>query len=367
MKPEITVDLKENSYPVYIKPGGLSNLAELLKQHNLNESIFIITDEHVAPLYANASVQQLRQEAFKTERYVLPAGETTKSLQHAEHLYAWLMENQANRKSIIVAYGGGVVGDLAGFVAATFMRGIPLVQIPTTVLSQVDSSVGGKVGINHPLGKNMIGAFYQPRFVLIDPHVLNTLSANQIQAGFGEVVKYGFIADAELYHLLVHSMDALLTLDADAELQNVLKTCCRIKANIVAQDEREGGLRAILNFGHTIGHALEAVTQYNHFLHGEAVVHGMKAALYLSSLKGYLDQSTLESGIRLLNRFKLPPVPDDIAVTDLMHAMQNDKKRSSGGQTWVLLQKIGRAHLEQDVTRDCVEKSIQFMKQMDQQ
>ena len=364
MNREIIVNTGE-PYPIYIRQGGLSELADLLHQHKLARQVYIISDEHVAPLYANAALQHLRQEGFHSEHFVLPAGERTKSPESAEKLYTWLIENQAGRDSVIIAFGGGVIGDLAGFVAATYMRGVPLVQIPTTVLSQVDSSVGGKVGINHPKGKNMIGAFYQPKFVLIDPNVLHTLSGQQIQAGFGEVVKYGFIADVDLYHLLSESLDDLLALKDMEHLQSVLETCCQIKADVVAQDERESGLRAILNFGHTIGHALEALTQYEHFLHGEAVVHGMKAALYLSYLKGYLQRATVEKSILLLNRFDAPAIPDSIKDMDLLNATKHDKKRSSTGQTWVLLQKPGRAHLEQDVTDDCIRQSITFMKEMD--
>ena len=365
MNRKITVKTGE-PYPIYIRQGGLANLPELLHKHLAARQIFIITDEHVAPLYANAALQHLRQEGFRVERYVLPAGESTKSQKHAQDLYTWLIEKLADRSSVIIAFGGGVIGDLAGFTAATFMRGIPLVQIPTTVISQVDSSVGGKVGINHPQGKNMIGAFYQPQFVLIDPYVLSSLSKQQIRAGFGEVIKYGFIADQELYQLLAESLDDLFSLKDMNTLQSVLETCCQIKADVVTLDERENGLRAILNFGHTIGHALEAVTHYDCFLHGEAVVHGMKAALYLSYLKGYLDRSTVEESTLLLNQFKPPSIPAQIKAADLISAIQKDKKRTAKGQTWVLLQKIGRAHLEQDVSDNCISQSIAFMKEMDQ-
>jgi 3-dehydroquinate synthase len=358
---KLNVDLGEKSYPIYVQNGLLAELPVLLKRHELTDSCYIITDDFVNSLYGEQVCQSLRRADFQTMIYAVPPGENSKSLAQADFLYTRLLNDRADRNSIIIALGGGVVGDLAGFVAATFMRGVRFVQVPTTLLAQVDSSVGGKVGINHPLGKNLIGAFHQPRLVVIDPQTLLTLPMREIRAGSTEVIKYGFIRDHQFYELVAARLADLFNLSDANLLETVICKSCAIKAEIVSQDEREAGVRAILNFGHTVGHAIEAETGYGHFLHGEAVVHGLKAALYLSSLEGNFPHKDLEEMIQLLDAFQPPPLPETLTVDGLLHAMQKDKKRSSKGQLWVLLKSVGEAYLSRDVSNEHVREGVEYL------
>jgi 3-dehydroquinate synthase len=277
----------------------------------------------------------------------------------ANDLYTQLIQLGTTREDVIIALGGGVVGDLAGFVASTFLRGVPFIQVPTTVLAQVDSSVGGKVGINHALGKNLIGSFYHPSFVLIDPLVLETLDERERSAGFAEVIKYGLIADKTFFHTLQNNIDSLIQLSDFKLLQTVLERCCQIKVDIVQADEKEKGLRAILNFGHTLGHALEAVTNYEYFLHGEAVAWGMIGALYLS--EKYDFNQDIKSVIHLIEKLSIPELPVNIAAGQIIHAIKRDKKRKRSGQVWVLLEQIGHAYLEQNIPTDLVREATEYM------
>lgn len=357
----VNVDLGERSYPIYVQSGLLNHLHSSLKSHDVDQRIFIITDENVHKLYGDKVLNQLNRAGFEVQLLTVPAGEKSKSLQQANELYTQMLRARADRNSFVVALGGGVVGDLAGFVASTFMRGIPFIQVPTTILAQVDSSVGGKVGVNHELGKNLIGAFYQPQFVLIDPDTIQTLPARQIRAGCAEILKYGFIQDRKFYDRCANGLDALFDLSEPELLEYALYTSCEIKADVVSQDEKEAGLRATLNFGHTVGHAVEAVTGYDEFLHGEAIVHGMIAALALSREKGWLDDKAVEGAVAVLERFQPPALPADLNFDSLMTAMQKDKKRSSAGQLWVLLQDIGSSVLTRDVEEQHVKRAIEFM------
>ncbi len=358
---QLKVNLGSYSYPVYFQQDGRNKLPEIFKKLGIAESVYVITDSNVLPLYGNSMQRMLKKANMNVCLHAVPAGEQSKCLNQLDEIYTWLLQNNANRQSIIIALGGGVIGDLAGFAAATFMRGVPFIQIPTTVLSQVDSSVGGKVGINHDLGKNLIGAFYQPLFVLIDPVMLKTLPEREIRAGSAEIIKYGFIKDRTFYDHVVQRLDDLLTLSDLTWIERILAMSCRYKARVVENDEKEKGQRAILNFGHTIGHGLEAATHYNYFLHGEAVVHGMKAALYLSHAKGYISVAQLEECTAVLQKFKAPPVPQSITEGHIFDSIKKDKKRSSKGQTWVLLKSIGSAYLTADVTEKQISKAIQFI------
>ena len=359
----VTVDLAERSYPIYVQSGLLPQLPNFLKRHELTEKLFIITDDNVRQLYGEPVVESLSDAGLQVELLSVPAGESSKSLEQTNYLYTKMLESHANRQSIVIALGGGVVGDLAGFVAATFMRGVRFVQVPTTILAQVDSSVGGKVGINHPLGKNLIGAFYQPHFVLIDPQTLSTLPDRQIRAGSAEIIKYGFIYDREFYNLIATNLDALFSLQDASLLEQALCRSCEIKAEVVSQDEKEVGLRAILNFGHTLGHAIEAVTTYTSFLHGEAVVHGIKAALYLSHRLGSFTLERVDEYVDVLNQFQVTPLPHDLKYDSLLVALQKDKKRSSKGQLWVLLKEIGKAVLTRQVQDEWVREAVDYMMQ----
>ncbi len=357
----VPVDLGDRSYPIHIGYGLLARFAEYLREHSLGSEIFVITDENVASLYQEEVSAALGSAGIAAEYFTVPPGERSKSLEIADQLYSSLISHQATRKATIIAFGGGVVGDLAGFVAATYMRGIQFVQIPTTILAQVDSSVGGKVGVNHRLGKNLIGAFHQPVFVVIDPSLLSTLPRREVFAGLAEVIKYGFIWDVAFFELLRSRLSSIVDLSDVGLIENVLEACCRIKAEVVRQDERESGLRAILNFGHTIGHALEAATGYETFLHGEAVLHGMRGAIYLSKMTGRLSQEETQVALAIIQSLQPPAIPNSINVDALLSNMQRDKKRSSSGQLWVLLDKIGHAVMTRDVSPQQVRQAVEFV------
>lgn len=353
---QVDVNLGYKSYPIHIGQGGIRELPSLLHSHAHSQHYVIITDENVHALYHEMISDVLRDVTFQIS--VVTAGEGAKSIEWAYKLYTDLIQAQGTRKSVIIALGGGVIGDLAGFVAATFLRGIRLVQIPTTLLAQVDSSVGGKVGINHELGKNLIGAFHQPEFVLIDPSFLTTLPPREVKAGFAEVVKYGLIRDRALFNILKQRLTGLFALEDMTTLANVISRCCQIKADVVQRDERELGLRAILNFGHTIGHALEAATHYRTFLHGEAVLYGMIGALWLSTQVGFLKKEEYQSAITLLEEFAAPAVQPTVSVDSVLSAMMRDKKRSFSGQMWVLLNRIGESALVENISESHVRGAI---------
>jgi len=357
----LTVELGDRSYPIYIESGLFEHAADFIQKHQPHQNIFIITDANVAPLYLQSLKEQLQRADFQVASCVVPAGEPSKSLYQANALYTWMLENHATRQSAIIALGGGIVGDLSGFVAATFMRGIPFIQIPTTLLSQVDSSVGGKVGINHALGKNLIGAFYQPQAVIMDPQMLHTLPEREIVAGMAEVIKYGFITDADFYDFVEDHLESLIELRESEQIEHVLYKSCAIKADVVSRDEREDGLRAILNFGHTIGHALEAVTAYTHFLHGEAIIYGMMAALQLSVRTGHLSAEIAHQAQKTLELFSFPPIPSGITTEDILTATRKDKKRTDKGQLWILLDDIGSAVRTREVEEKMVGGVIEGM------
>jgi 3-dehydroquinate synthase len=358
---ELAVSLPHYRYPIYFEANGLWDLAAVLKKYQIKKSLFIITDERVAELYGQRVFSLLEKQFHPVHIRQVCVGESAKSFAVSQDLYTWLIEHKADRTSVIIALGGGVVGDLAGYVAATYMRGIRFIQIPTTLLAQVDSSVGGKVGINHPAGKNLIGAFYHPLFVLIDPMVLSTLSPRDMLAGMAEVVKYGCIQDATLFNRLAPTWPDILQRQNVGLLQEILVICCSIKAAVVETDEKESGLRAILNFGHTVGHALETITGYEYFLHGEAVAHGMAAASMLSWREGYLSEKDHRALLQQLLHLAPPPIPAHITTEQIFSAMQLDKKRDQGGQLWVLLDKIGHAILSRSVSSAHVQETLAWL------
>ncbi len=354
----ITVTLPSVSYPIYCESGLLEQLPVLLSRHHLDEALFLITDEQVAQLYLERVLTALSNSGRPVLSFRTLVGEEAKSVHVLNDIHTWLIRNGANRRSIVLALGGGVIGDLAGFAAATYMRGIRFVQIPTTILAQVDSSIGGKVGINHVLGKNLIGAFHHPQFVLIDPLVLTTLGSREILCGMAEVVKYGCIWDVELFQILQAAWQEIVALKNMELVKRVLLTCCAIKARIVELDEKESGLRAILNFGHTVGHALESATHYTYFLHGEAVAYGMQAATFLSVEHGLLSMTDFSGLDLLIAKLNPPVIPNTVNQTALLAAMQYDKKRSQGGQLWILLDRIGHAVLTRQVPAEQVTRTI---------
>ncbi len=358
---EIRVTLPHLTYPIYCAPSALERLPELVHRHQVHEPLYIIADQQVAELYEKRLAAVLQSTGLQLFFFHTPVGESAKTLAVAEEIFTWLIQNRADRSSVILALGGGVVGDLAGFVAATYMRGMRLIQVPTTLLAQVDSSVGGKVGINHRLGKNLIGAFHHPLFVLLDPLLLFTLEQRQVSAGLAEVVKYGCISDLELFNRLCDRWSDIVRLQDPQQIQALLTTCCSIKARVVVDDEKERGGRAILNFGHTIGHALEAATGFATFLHGEAVAHGMRAAAWLSAYKGLLPHQDFLRVGSLCERLAPPSIPDPVTEEMLLSLMLHDKKRNRSGQQWVLLSAIGQACLTRQVTLEETSAALRWL------
>jgi 3-dehydroquinate synthase len=341
------VGLGARAYPIHIGEALLPRAGELLRTSEGARAVIVtnavVAAHHLAPLRGS-----LRARGAQVDVVLLPDGEAHKNAATLDDLLTRLLELRAERSTTLIALGGGVVGDIAGFAAAIYQRGIPFVQVPTTLLAQVDSSVGGKTGINHPLGKNMIGAFWQPRAVLIDTAVLATLPLRELRAGIAEVIKYGAIRDAEFLAWLEANMPALLAKDA-AALTHAIHRSCAIKAEIVAADEREAGERALLNFGHTFGHAIEAAMGYGEWLHGEAVAAGMVCAARLSERVCGLDAAQSARLARLVAGAELPTAPPAIATERWLDLMRRDKKVESGAMRFVLLDRPGHAVVRKDV------------------
>lgn len=348
--PSIQVDLGERSYPIQINAGSFENVGFLLSAIS-GQQVVIISNEVVAPLYHKTLHDQLLQHNKKVTSIIIEDGEAYKTLASFDTILTQLLKQRISRDACIVALGGGVIGDLSGFVAASYQRGIDFIQVPTTLLSQVDSSVGGKTAVNHPLGKNMIGAFYQPRAVLIDPKSLDTLPSNEFSAGMAEVIKYGIIYDVSFFDWLVQNREAIAEKDNQA-LSYMIAKCCEIKAHIVKQDEKENGIRALLNLGHTFGHAIEAEMGYGEWLHGEAVAAGMVFAARLAVMRDQMLTSELRQIEGLLEYFNLPlKGPSSMNASDYVTHMQRDKKVLSGKMRFILPINIGKAHVVNNVTQ----------------
>ena len=343
--PTVRVNLGDRGYDIEIGTGTLDGAGAMLTERQKVSHAVIITDENVEEPHAQTVASSLMQNGIEVDLLVVPSGESVKSTESAVGLWNKLVDVGADRKTVVVAVGGGVIGDLAGFVAATFTRGLAFMQVPTTLLAQVDSSVGGKVGVNLPAAKNMVGAFWQPCCVLIDSDVLSTLPEREYRAGLAEVVKYGVILDHKFFEYLEDNVAAIIERRPDA-LEYVVARCCRLKADIVEGDEREtSGLRAVLNYGHTFGHALEAVTEYGQFLHGEAVAIGMLCASRLAEQLGRIDEKTTQRQHDLLTAFGLPVSLPDIDRDLLITAMRRDKKVEHGKLRFVLPSRIGAVEL----------------------
>ena len=342
----LTVNLAERSYPIHVGAGLLTSSA-LFAPHIVGQKVMIVTNDTVAPLYLDALCSTL--SAYQVETLVLPDGEAHKTLVSFERIMSALLEGRHGRDTTLIALGGGVIGDLVGFAAACYQRGVPFIQVPTTLLSQVDSSVGGKTAVNHPLGKNMIGAFYQPKAVIIDIDCLRTLPQRELAAGMAEVIKYGIIWDEEFFNWLeLHTAD-IQALQPYA-LSKVILRCCAIKADVVSQDETENGVRALLNLGHTFGHAIEAEKGYGNWLHGEAVAVGSVQAAETSLRLSLLSQADVDRIKALLLAANLPvTAPADMDFDDYLHHMLRDKKVKAGKLRLVLPVAIGRADLFTDV------------------
>lgn len=354
----VQVKLPGGLYNVHIAPGALERLGALMSGCFKPGRVLVVTDSRVEALYGQRCREALAGQGWQVSMAVLRPGERSKTLSGAARLYNSALQAGLDRGTPLVALGGGVVGDLAGFVAATFMRGLPLVMAPTTLLAQVDSSVGGKVAVNHPHGKNLIGAFYQPALVVADPGLLGSLPARQRRAGLAEVIKYALIREKPFFYWLQERWDLLARLEPES-LAEAITRSVRAKAAVVEQDEKESGYRQLLNFGHTIGHALEAATGYRYYLHGEAVLIGMAAAAELSRATGLLDASDAGAIQALLSRVGFLRPPADLSVGEITERLAYDKKRRAGKNVFVLLGAIGGAIIQEGVEIALVEKILQ--------
>lgn len=348
--PSIQVDLGERSYPIVIEAGSLQNAGFLLSAIK-GKQIVVITNDIVAPLYLKTLLNVISQGNKDINHIILPDGEANKTLASFEYVMTQLLQCRISRDACIIALGGGVIGDLSGFVAACYQRGIDFIQIPTTLLSQVDSSVGGKTAVNHPLGKNMIGAFYQPKAVVIDPTTLQTLPQKEFAAGMAEVIKYGIIYDSDFFEWL-NTHKAHIQQQDSQTLSTMIARCCQVKADIVNQDEKEHGIRALLNLGHTFGHAIEAQMGYGKWLHGEAVAAGIVLACNLSVIRNQMLTSELRQVTQLLAYFGLPITgPIEMTAQQYITHMQRDKKVLSGTMRFILPIGIGNAQVVSNVTQ----------------
>jgi 3-dehydroquinate synthase len=358
----VTVPLGDRSYPIHIGSGLLRRAGAIFSQHGIGRSVVVITDDHVAERYLSIVASSLKAKKFSVHAIILPSGEQQKRLSTAERIYTELLKHNIERSATIVALGGGVIGDLAGFIAATYQRGIGFVQIPTTLLAQVDSSVGGKVGINHPLAKNMIGAFYQPQFVLADPSVLKTLPKREMISGMGEVAKYGMILDPRFFRYVEQNLDRAFRRDPNV-LGEMIRKSCEMKAFVVSSDEKEQHLRAILNFGHTIGHALEHAGKYGALKHGEAVLYGMVAEAHIAYRSGMFSAQEKERLEQFVQRLPLPSLTSlRLKPESLVATMMKDKKTTNGSIRMPLPSSIGSVMLPSAVDRKFILDAIDFVK-----
>src|SRR5262249_3871671 len=327
---QVRVDLKERAYGIHVTSGDLAGLGPFARQRCAGDKALVVTDEYVGPRHERPVTDSLQGAEFEVRSVVLPAGEAVKSLASASRLYDVLADFRADRRTLVAPLGGGVIGDLAGFVAATFNRGLPMLMVPTTLLAMVDSSVGGKRAITHPRGKNLIGAFHQPIGVWIDTEVLATLPDREYRSGLAEVVKYGVILDADFFEYVEANADALQAREPEA-VRCVVGRCCRLKADVVEKDEREEtGFRAVLNYGHTFAHAFETVGGYGAWLHGEAVAAGMACAAHLAANRGLIPAELRERQDRLLQKIGLPTRPERWPVDEILSVMRSDKKNVGG-------------------------------------
>jgi 3-dehydroquinate synthase len=352
----VTVALGERSYALHIGQNVLDHAGTLLAKLPMTKTALIVTQPAIGAAYGARVLDSLRAQGFAAETFEVLDAEEAKSLAWLEQIYDRLIAMRLDRRSPVLALGGGVVGDLAGFAAATYLRGVPFVQIPTTLLAQVDSSIGGKTAVNHARGKNLIGAFYQPRMVLIDVDTLQTLPPRELRSGMAEVVKYGVIAKPDLFEHLEHCTLEMLLQDADLRTQ-IIRECCQIKADVVAADEHEVGLRAILNFGHTFGHAIEAAGGFSTYTHGEAVAIGMVWATELSLRMGLCDPQFLGRLRRLLSTLGLPTALRG-RVDGIRDALLMDKKVVAGRSRFILVEGIGQVSIRDDVPSQLVEEVV---------
>ena len=353
-----TVHHSGGSYPVVAGWGIIDQLGDRLVDLGINSPAYIITDENLMNRYGRRVQRALQRRGIAAHCFIIPPGEPSKTNNLAQAIYQWLVGLRAERGHAIIAVGGGVVGDLAGYVAATFLRGVPFVQVPTSMAAMVDASIGGKVAVNLPQGKNLVGAFYQPKAVLADVQVLSTLGKRELSEGWAEAIKHGFILDESLVDVFEEHAEALMNLEPEIATE-VIRRSMAIKADVVSQDERETlGVRILLNYGHTIGHALESSTEYGRFMHGEGVAIGMMGAAKMAQEMGLLDQAVVDRQFALLQRFNLPTTAPGVPVEDIRRAMSLDKKVADGANRWVMLEDVGRAVVRRDVPVELVDRTV---------
>lgn len=353
----VRVELGERSYDIVIDSRILSNIGERIKRFDFSK-VAVISNPTVFNLYGEVVVNSLKNVGFEPLHVIIPDGEEYKNYNQTYQILTELLKNKLDRKSCLIALGGGVIGDITGFVASIYMRGVDFIQVPTTLLSQVDSSVGGKTGVNHELGKNMIGTFYQPRLVWIDIDTLKTLPKREILCGIAEIIKYGVIWDEELFEFLEKNKGSIFMLNPEP-LIHIIKRSCEIKAEVVSRDEREAGLRAILNYGHTIGHAIETETAYSRFLHGEAVAIGMNLEAWLSEIMGFLNRKNVLKIKAIIDSYGLPSeLPADLNADKLISHMKLDKKVEAGEMKFILPERIGKVKIQKGIDIEAIRKVL---------
>lgn len=356
-KRRVRVELGKDSYDIVIGRGLKEEITSFVKGKGYSRKALVVTDTNVGPLYGERTVRLLERAGLSPFLYTVPAGEPSKSLAVAEDIYTRVIEHGLDRRSPVFALGGGVVGDLAGFIASTYMRGVPFLQLPTSLLAQVDSSVGGKVAVNHALGKNLIGCFYQPDAVFIDLALMETLPAREISTGLGEIIKYGIIYDEAFFTFLEQHQEEVRALSPAAAVHMIARSC-EIKAAVVSQDEKEAGLRRILNYGHTMAHAIEQETGYVRYNHGEAVAIGMAGAADISRQLGLIDAATAARTTSLIAALGLPTRAEGCTVDKMYEEIFHDKKTVNGKVHWVLMDRIGHTQIRSDVPEAVVRQAM---------
>ncbi len=363
---KIRVELGERSYTIATGSGILKDIGKSLERFDFSRKAAIVSNPTVYDLYGKTLAASLSDSGFGVTEIILPDGEEYKNLASAERIYEQLLTMRFDRRSVLIALGGGVIGDITGYAASTYMRGIDFIQVPTTLLAQVDSSVGGKTGVNHTLGKNMIGTFWQPRLVWVDISTLHTLSRRNFLAGMAEIIKYGIIWDSSFFDFLEKKRESILSFNPDAIL-HIIRRSCEIKADVVSRDERESGIRAILNFGHTIGHAIETATGYTAFLHGEAIAIGMHVEAVLAHEAGLIGSDEVLRIQHLLKTFGLPTeIPSTIDLAVFFAAMKLDKKAVSGDVKFILPEQIGKVKIQGEIPEMILQRAVKKALSKDQ-
>jgi 3-dehydroquinate synthase len=355
---KIRVELAERSYDISVGWNILDKIDKAVRSFGFSPKIAVVSNPTVFSLYGKRISESLKKSGFDVLTVIIPDGEEYKDLLWVQHIYNELLMHKLDRASALIALGGGVVGDITGFAASTYMRGISYIQVPTTLLAQVDSSVGGKTGVNHKLGKNMIGTFWQPKLVWVDIETLKTLPKKELLAGLSEVIKYGVIRDKKLFDFLELNREKVLSLDVDS-LTYIVKRSCEIKAEVVSKDERESGLRSILNYGHTIGHAIETVTGYKKFLHGETVAIGMSLEARLAQKLKFINKDEVLRIRKLIDSYGLPTqMPDNLDLNNVFSSLQLDKKAIAGELKFILPEKIGRVKIHKGVAERAIKQIL---------